>query len=59
MSLGPADTGHGEGTSPRPQTAGTLVPTHLGKAPSGQDGPANPQGPLGQRGVRPESLWVG
>ena len=40
MSPGPADLGHGDGTSPGPQTAGTLVSIHLGKAPSGQDGPA-------------------
>ena len=40
MSPGPADMGHGDGTSPGPQTAGTLVSIHLGKAPSGQDGPA-------------------
>lgn len=40
MSPGPADMGHGEGTLLDPQTAGTLVPTCLGKAPSDQDSPA-------------------
>ena len=53
MSPGPADVGHGEGTSLGPQTAGTLVLTRLGKALSDQDGPARaptlqtPRAPLG------------